>query len=87
MSDYESVMRDALREVTGGLRPMIGHYESKTVETSPKNLSRWIGFVQGVLAAMGRLDVSEERDRTRPIFHTAYHRLGIEPPASASMGK
>ena len=29
---------------------------------------RWLGFVQGVLAARGQLDVDAERDRTRPFF-------------------
>ena len=38
-------------------------------------LSRWIGFIQGVLAANGLLDVDEERERTRPLFHKAYAEL------------
>lgn len=33
---------------------------------------RWIGYVQGVLACNGFLDVNEERDRTRPLFQKAY---------------
>jgi hypothetical protein len=27
---------------------------------------RWLGFIQGVLAARGFLNVDDERDRTRP---------------------
>jgi len=38
-------------------------------------LSRWVGFIQGVLAANGLLDVDEERERTRPLFHKAYAEL------------
>lgn len=34
--------------------------------------SRWIGFIQGVMAANHRLDVDAERDRTRPLFKKAY---------------
>ncbi|WPH64841.1 hypothetical protein [Vibrio phage vB_VpaP_SJSY21] len=31
--------------------------------------NRWLGFVQGVLASSGTLDVQLERKRTRPIFN------------------
>ena len=40
-------------------------------------LSRWLGFIQGVLAVQGIIDVDEERDFTRPIFHKLY---GTEVP-------
>lgn len=44
---------------------------------------RWLGFVQGVLAARGLLDVDTERDRTRPMFHAAYGRaVPTETPES-----
>ncbi len=42
--------------------------------------SRWIGFVQGVLAANGILNTKAERDRTRPLFHKAYEEMGIDVP-------
>jgi hypothetical protein len=32
-------------------------------------IARWTGFIQGVLAARGIINVDEERDRTRPIFN------------------
>lgn len=32
-------------------------------------MSRWLGFAQGVLAAVGAIDVDEERDFTRPLLH------------------
>lgn len=31
--------------------------------------SRWLGFIQGCLAMRGLIDVDEERDLTRPLFH------------------
>ncbi len=49
-------------------------------------ISRWLGFIQGVLAVRGRLSVSAERDATRSIFHRAYSLLRIAKPVSASMG-
>jgi hypothetical protein len=56
-------------------------------ETMPLDkVSRWVGFIQGVLATKGLLSVAEERDRTRPIFHKAYREMGITPPASTSRG-
>jgi hypothetical protein len=35
-------------------------------------LNRWLGFVQGVCAANGIIDVDTERDHTRPLFHALY---------------
>jgi hypothetical protein len=39
-----------------------------------------IGYIQGYLKAFGEIDFTEERDRTRPIMHAAYHATGIAPP-------
>ncbi len=39
-------------------------------------IGRWIGFVQGVLALSGNLDVDEERNRTRGRYQQAYHETG-----------
>lgn len=43
-------------------------------------LSRWLGFVQGVMAARGLITVSNEREFSRPLFHEAYTASGICPP-------
>lgn len=48
-------------------------------------LQRWVGFVQGVLAARGLLDVDAERDRTRQLFHEVYMAAGLEAPESREM--
>lgn len=58
----------------------------QNIETWPSDkTSRWIGFIQGVLAARGILDVDAERDRTRPLFHEAYKSQGLTPPTSQEM--
>lgn len=54
-------------------------------ELPSDKISRWLGFIQGVLAVRGRLSVSAERDATRGIFHRAYSLLRIAKPVSASM--
>lgn len=56
-------------------------------ELPADKISRWLGFLQGVLAVRGRLSVAAERDATRGIFHRAYALLRIAKPASASMGE
>jgi len=43
-------------------------------------ISRWLGFVQGCLAMRGLIQVDEERDVSRPIFHKAYREAGITVP-------
>lgn len=35
-------------------------------------LSRWIGFIQGVLCANGVIDVDEERNYSRPLLHAIH---------------
>lgn len=48
-------------------------------------IGRWIGFVQGVLAMSGDLDVDEERDRTRARMQAAYAATGQVVPATMQM--
>lgn len=33
-------------------------------------MHRWLGFIQGVLAVQGLIDVDTEREYTRPLFHS-----------------
>lgn len=54
------------------LRWMAATVAERAHEWPLDKLSRWLGFVQGIMAARGLLDVDEERDRTRPIFEAAY---------------
>jgi hypothetical protein len=47
--------------------------------------SRWIGFIQGVMAMRGFLSVQEERDHTRPMFHEAYIEMNMVVPVSVGV--
>ncbi|AMO44266.1 hypothetical protein vBRpoSV10_213 [Ruegeria phage vB_RpoS-V10] len=49
-------------------------------------VGRWIGFVQGVLAAQGLIDINVERDFSRPLFHREYARMGIDAPDTIGRG-
>ena len=52
---------------------------------SVEELSLRLGVIQGYMVSNGFIDVTVERDRTRPIFHKAYKELGIIPPASVKI--
>jgi len=47
--------------------------------------SRWLGFTQGVLAVYDLIDIEEERDISRKLFHKAYKKMGIEKPKTISV--
>lgn len=48
----------------------------RNIRTFPVDkIGRWVGFIQGVMACNGALDVDAERDRTRPIFTDAYAKM------------
>lgn len=47
-------------------------------------LSRWLGFVQGVLVMQGVITVDEEREFSRPLFHAAYQADGRALPPSVA---
>lgn len=66
------------------LRWMIEHAVDCLDDFPIDKTSRWIGFIQGVLAMKGCLDVEAERDRTRPIFHRAYTNAGIKIPKTVN---
>ncbi len=53
------------------LRAFIGRAIDLAPTMTPDKIGRWVGFVQGVMAARGWLSVPEERDRTRELFTTA----------------
>lgn len=46
-------------------REILHHIKTMPVD----KMGRWVGFIQGVMAANGVLDVTAERDRTRPFFN------------------
>lgn len=43
-------------------------------------LSRWLGFIQGVLIMKGIIEAEHTRNITRPMFHAAYTNEGIAIP-------
>lgn len=47
--------------------------------------SRWIGFIQGVMAMRGFVSVQEERCLTRPMFHKAYIEMDMVVPVSVGV--
>lgn len=49
--------------------------------------NRWIGFIQGVLWERELIDIDEEREFTRPLFHSYYESYGIEKPTSVDAVK
>lgn len=54
---------------------MLGQLIRNLGEWPTDKISRWIGFVQGVLATRGYLNVGTERNNTRPIFQKAYAEM------------
>lgn len=59
---------------------MISNCLVHIMEWPTDKISRWIGFIQGVLTVRGVITTQEERDRTRPIFHKAYETMGFKKP-------
>ena len=47
--------------------------------------SRWLGFTQGVLACYDLIDIEEERNVSRKIFHKAYNEMGLGKPKTISV--
>jgi hypothetical protein len=43
-------------------------------------INRWIGFVQGCLSTRGVIDVDEERDVFRTVYHGALEAAGMPLP-------
>lgn len=52
----------------GHLRWMLEQIKKPNVMSDTKK-HRWLGYIQGVMVSMYGLDVSQERNRTRPWFN------------------
>ena len=57
-------------------------YDNGVSEMTEDKISRWLGYVQGIMTVYGWITVEQERNTTRPLFHQAYADLGIEKPKS-----
>ena len=49
---------------------------------SEDKISRWLGYVQGIMTVYGWITVESERENTRPLFHKAYHDSDMKIPES-----
>jgi hypothetical protein len=52
-----------------------------------EKMSRWLGFIQGILFANGVITIDEERNISRPLIHRAYKNAGLNPPESIDIKK
>lgn len=80
---YDSKLDDSL--ASDRLRNMMVSMLKNVNDWPIDKTNRWIGFVQGVMWTKGLIDIDEERDFTRPLFHTYYELHGIEKPASVDV--
>jgi hypothetical protein len=57
-------------------------YDNGKNEMTEDKISRWLGYVQGIMTIYGWITVAAERENTRPLFHQAYEDLGLNKPKS-----
>lgn len=76
----KTIAGSTLRTSPENLRWMLDRCVDEITTFPIDKMGRWVGFVQGVLALSGNLDVDEERDRTRHFFHKAYIETDQEIP-------
>jgi len=55
--------------------------QTKNKMTDDK-ISRWLGFIQGIMKVYNILDIETERNTTRALFHKVYSDNNIEKPIS-----
>lgn len=56
-------------------------------KASPAGVNWILGYVQGVMTARGAMNMDDERDRTRPIFHEAYRKAGLGVPPTVAVAE
>lgn len=77
MARYEQLLTAHRSAVSARLGPdlqvrsaqLCSHALANMHEISEDKANRWLGFVQGVLICAGIVDIEDERDYTRPLFH------------------
>jgi hypothetical protein len=57
---------------------MLNTLNSNVEEWPVDKTNRWLGFIQGTMTVYGILDVDEEREFTRPLFHDYYKKNNIK---------
>lgn len=63
----------------------MGIYAINHTNMSVDKMSRWVGFIQGILYNNGITTIEAERDFCRPLYHLAYIDLDIEIPQTADV--
>ena len=56
-------------------------------EWSIDKTNRWLGFIQGVMTVYQLIDVDEEREFTRPLFHKYYKENNLAIPQTLNLEK
>lgn len=85
---YNTIVQNAgdkLPKNTSLRLTLMGIYAISHPEMLIDKMSRWLGFVQGVLYAHGLIDLEDEREESRALFHMTYGELGIELPGSVDV--
>lgn len=84
---YNGMLQDLKDEKSLRLTLMGLHAISHSDEMPIDKMSRWLGFVQGYLWAKDLIDINEERELSRKLFHNAYIKEGIPIPESIDVVK
>lgn len=61
---------------------ILKHTEIDNMLMTEDKVSRWLGFIQGIMTINGWITVEQERETTRPLFHQAYKEQGVKKPIS-----
>lgn len=57
---------------------LVNFCDTAQMLTNPDKLSRWVGYIQGVLIERKLIDTTFERDVSREIYKPIYERLGYD---------
>lgn len=68
----------ALLVSNSGEQRWINYCDTALTLTNTDKLSRWVGFIQGVLFSQGQITIEEERDYSRDIYKPVYQALGMD---------
>ena len=64
---------------------MLLHLQENIKKFPTDKTSRWIGYIQRYMIEVGAVTVQSERDFSRPLFHSAYKKLGYTIPESTKI--
>lgn len=72
--------QSALQNMPGVDQAPFDAFRGELEKEHPAKLAAGIGVIQALLEQAGLLNVTNERERTRVIFHTAYQHAGYKAP-------